>query len=126
MADEIFKTGDSSFSKYEGLLIRRDEARKEAFQYDQKYIRQFGDLILEVFEKKLECIRKKKTIEYCQIFINRGQAVDQAAVEMYLSGRKKSIKMNLVINIMQSGMLQNTQHSKQRHVRGIQFMNVLK
>ncbi len=95
MADEIFKTGDSSFSKYEGLLIRRDEVRKEAFQYDQKYIREFGDLILEVFEKKLECIRKKKTIEYCQIFINRGQAVDQAALQAYLKKELEAYEARL-------------------------------
>ena len=36
------------------------------------------------FEMKIECIRKKKSIEFCQAFINRGESVDQDALQEYL------------------------------------------
>ena len=84
MSDEIIRVSNSSYAKYEELLTRRDEVRKQAFQYERAYVREFGDLILQVFQMKLECIRKKKTIEYCQVFINRGQSVDQNALQEYL------------------------------------------
>ena len=84
MSDELIRAGNSSFSKYEALLLRRDEVRKDAFRYDRAYVREFGELILKLFEKKLECIRKKKTIEYCQMYANRGESVDQAKLQQYL------------------------------------------
>ncbi len=84
MREEIIRVSNSSYTKYEELLTRRDEVRKQAFQYERAYVREFGDLILQVFQMKLECIRKKKTIEYCQVFINRGQSVDQNALQEYL------------------------------------------
>ncbi|MCR5502756.1 MAG: hypothetical protein K6F53_07090 [Lachnospiraceae bacterium] len=84
MSDGIIKTGNASYTKYEELLARRDDVRKQAFQYERAYVREFGDLILQVFEMKLECIRKKKTIGYCQTFINRGESVDQDALQEYL------------------------------------------
>ena len=76
MSEDIIRKNNSAYAKYEELLLRRDELKKEAFQMEQAYIREFGDLILEVFRKKLECIRKKKTIEYCRTFINHGENVD--------------------------------------------------
>ena len=64
MSDEIIRVKNSAYSRYEELLLRRDELRKEAFQLERQYVRTFGDLILQVFEKKIECIRKNKTIEF--------------------------------------------------------------
>lgn len=85
MKDEITRSGSSSYAKYEEALMRRDEVRKTAFQYERAYVREFGDLILQVFRMKIECIRKKKTIEYCQIFANRGETVDRKALQEYLA-----------------------------------------
>ncbi len=64
--------------------MRRDAIKKEAFQYERAYVREFGDLILEIFQMKLECIRKKKTIEFCQAAANHGNTVDQNQLQEYL------------------------------------------
>ncbi|MBO4902098.1 MAG: hypothetical protein J5518_04840 [Lachnospiraceae bacterium] len=85
MSDPIVRVTNTSYSRYEELLMRRDEVKKQAFQYERAYVREFGELILEVFQMKLECIRKKKTIEFCQIFANRGEAVDQEKLQEYLA-----------------------------------------
>lgn len=95
MSDEIIKLSNSSYSKYEELLTRRDEVRKQAFQYERAYVREFGDLILQIFQIKVECIRKKKTIEYCQVYINRGQSVDQDALQKHLQKELEGYQIQL-------------------------------
>lgn len=82
--DEIIRVKNVSYDRYEELLLRRDALRKEAFQYERAYVREFGDLILEIFQLKLECIRKKKTIEFCQAAANHGQPVDQEKLQKHL------------------------------------------
>ena len=82
--EEMIRVKNVSYDRYEELLMRRDAVKKEAFQYERAYIREFGDLILEVFQMKLECIRKKKTIEYCQAAVNHGKTVDQSQLQEYL------------------------------------------
>ena len=95
MDDGIIRMGNSSYAKYEELLMRRDDVRKQAFQHERAYVREFGELILQVFRMKLECIRKKKTIEYCQAFINRGQSVDQNALQEYLRKEMEEYRARL-------------------------------
>ena len=82
--EEMIRVKNVSYDRYEELLMRRDAVKKEAFQYERAYIREFGDLILEVFQMRLECIRKKKTIEYCQAAVNHGKTVDQSQLQEYL------------------------------------------
>lgn len=82
--DEIIRVKNSSYGKYEELLIRRDNLIKESFQLEMDYMREFGDEILKLFELKLTCIRKKKTITYCQAIANRGEAINQNELQDYL------------------------------------------
>lgn len=84
MGDAIIKVKNSSYARYEELLLKRDDVKKKAFQYGMEYNRTFGELILKVFEKKVEGIRKKKTLEYCQTFKNHGKNVDMAGLQTYL------------------------------------------
>ncbi len=95
MSKEIIRVGNSSYAKYEEVLIRRDEMKKKAFQYERAYVREFGDLILEVFQMKLESIRKKKTIEFCMAYANRGQSVDQNALQEYLASELAEYRAQL-------------------------------
>ncbi len=84
MGNEIIRVRNASYSKYEELLIHREDLRKQAYQYERAYEREFGDLILELFNIRLKCIRKKMTIEFCQVFVNRGESVDQDALQEHL------------------------------------------
>ena len=95
MSRELIKVTNTSYTRYEELLIKRDDARKTAFIREQAYIREFGNLILEVFRMKMDCIRKKKTIEYCQVFANRGDAVDQNALQEYLAAELATYQKQL-------------------------------
>ena len=93
--NEMIWTESVKQDKYVALVKERDKLRKEAFQWRQEYIRVFGAQILAVFEKKLECIKKKKMIAYCQAAINRGEAIDQTALQAYLAKEMKEYRRQL-------------------------------
>ena len=84
MSDDLIRVKNASYARYEELLLQRDAVKKEAFQHEREYVRVFGDLILQIFRMKMDCICKKKAIEYCRVFLNRGEAVDPAALQEYL------------------------------------------
>ena len=93
--NEMIWTSSVKQDKYVELVKERDRLRKEAFQLRQEYIRVFGEQILKVFEKKIECIRKKKMIAYCQAAINHGEAIDQTALQAYLAKEMKEYQKQL-------------------------------
>lgn len=62
--------------EYEELLARRDQLSKEAASLLISYTAEFGDLIRENFELKVECIKTKKMISYCRRRLNRGLKID--------------------------------------------------
>ena len=93
--NELIKIKNSSYARYEELLLTRDNLQKEAFQYERAYVREFGDMILDIFRKKIECIRKKKTIEYCQAAANHGRAIDQEQLQEYLRKEMEALRKQL-------------------------------
>ena len=93
--DEIIKSTDNRYSEYETLLFLRDKLRKEAYAWKNRYLAEFGNLITAVFEQKIACIKKKKTISFCQMAVNRGKPVDQAELQNYLSQEMKEYNRKL-------------------------------
>ena len=82
--NEIVKGKNRAYARYEETLLRRDSLRKEAELLHLRYIRQFGDLIERAFRLKVECIRKKKMIAYCQQRANKGERINAAALDNYI------------------------------------------
>jgi len=107
---EIIKVKNTSYARYEELLMQRDNLKKEAFIMQRNYVAEFGDLILEVFEKKLECIRKKKTIEYAQTAINRGKTVSQEELQSYLERELAEFRQQL------NDMILDNESAKKREI----------
>lgn len=81
---EIIKSRDSKYEEYERLLLERDQVLKDAEQNWINYINEFGHLIAEAFEEKIECIKMKKTIAFYQNAINRGKKVNQSELNEHL------------------------------------------
>ena len=81
---EVVIQKDERLAKYEDLLIKRDILKKEAGSYMTAYICEFGQLITEVFEAEVECIRKKKSIAFCQTAVNRGEKPDAAELDAFV------------------------------------------
>ena len=81
---ELIKSGDTQYEEYENLLLERDQLQKEAGQVWTAYVIEFGQLISDVYEEQLECVKCKKTIAYYQNAINHGGIIDQDAMQAYL------------------------------------------
>ncbi|RKM56741.1 hypothetical protein D6856_14690 [Butyrivibrio sp. XB500-5] len=79
--DEIFGIKRDSYDMYEELLLKRDQLEREASSIRISYMKEFGDLITEDYNLKIECIKKKKTIAYCQQSINKGQVLDMQVID---------------------------------------------
>lgn len=52
------------YSEYEELLLKRDRMYIDGDSFQIEYNREFGNLITENYELKIECIRRKKTIRF--------------------------------------------------------------
>ena len=75
---------NENYQQYEKLLFERDKYKKQAGEYLRDYIREFGELLTEVFRKKISCIEKKKMINYCQQRLNRNEMIDVQAMSEYI------------------------------------------
>lgn len=73
---KVVREKDKKIEEYEELLVRRDQLFKEAGSILTAYTKEFGDLITANFELKVDCIKKKKVIAYCQKMINKGLSID--------------------------------------------------
>lgn len=107
---EIVKVSEEKYERYKYLLLRKDAIKKEAFVYEQEYIRQFGDLIAECFEMKIECIKKKKIITYIQRIINNGGKPNQNDIDNYINNCMKEYDKQL------KAILQSNEDAKKAEV----------
>ena len=81
---EILKVGGSAYDRYEELLLEKSALRKECFLLEQEYTRVFGEDILTLYRMQIECVKKKKTIEFCQRAVNRGEEPDEKELQAFL------------------------------------------
>ena len=68
------------FDEYTELLFKRDTLEKEAGSILIAYTKRFGEKLADNFRLKIECIKKKKMLAYCQTCINSGRKIDVAVM----------------------------------------------
>ncbi|MCF0136702.1 MAG: hypothetical protein HUJ69_09850 [Lachnospiraceae bacterium] len=81
---EIICVANGDYERYEELLLQRDQLEKEAYRHQLAYTREFGDLAIECFQLKIDCIALKKSIAFCIAAKNRGEKPDLAALSELL------------------------------------------
>ena len=86
---------NENYHQYEKLLFERDKYKKQAGEYLREYIREFGELLTDVFRKKISCIEKKKMITYCQQRLNKGEAIDAQAMNEYIMNEMEEYNIQL-------------------------------
>lgn len=89
------KAENTQYDQYEELLLERDRVRKEAGQVWTVYVKTFGQLMTNVFEEKVACIRQKKLIGYYQAAANRGEAIDAGALDRKLEQEMSAYQAEL-------------------------------
>ncbi len=78
---DLLENNNRGVAEYEELLLRRDQLIRECGSYMTAYTQEFGDMLTSIFEFKVECIKKKKTISYCRRRMNRGLTIDTAKMQ---------------------------------------------
>ena len=86
---------NTSYAQYEELLLERDRLAKEAGQIWTVYVQTFGQLMTDIFEEKVACIRQKKLIAHYQTAANRGEPIDAEALEKKLEQEMASYQAEL-------------------------------
>lgn len=92
---ELIPINDDRYDEYETLLLERDQILKEAGQIWTGYLKNFGKLLTDIYEMKIDCIKCKKTIAYYQNAINHGGVVDADAMQDYLKNEMAGYYANL-------------------------------
>ena len=80
----IITTTDSQYDEYKSLILKRDDLKKKAFQYQEDYYREFGYLLKESFTLKVECIALKKKISYCQMCVNQNKKIISSDLDAHI------------------------------------------
>ncbi len=89
---ELLKVDRGDYGRYEELLLKKSALRKECFQLEQEYIRVFGEKILRLNKLQIDCAKKKKTIEFCQRAVNRGEEPDEAALREFIRRETRELQ----------------------------------
>jgi len=92
---EIIKIKNASYGRYEELLLRLDSLKKEGYQLEIEYSSVFGEMIIAVFQEQIKCVKKKKTIEFCQAAANRGRSVNQTELREFIEKETEKFRDNL-------------------------------
>ena len=89
---EIVNLNQSAYDRYEELLLRKSALRKECFLLEQEYTRAFGEAILKLYRLQIECAKKKKTIEFCQMSVNRGEEPDEQKLQEFILKETRELR----------------------------------
>ena len=92
---EIIRIQNGDYDRYAELLFRKNDVKKECLHLEQEYARVFGELIIAVFKKKVECAKKKKTIEFCQVSLNRGELPDESDLRDFIQKETAALQNHL-------------------------------
>lgn len=116
---DLVKTENTLYTRYEELLIRHDVLKKESFHYQMAYIREFGDLMNQVFEARIKCIENKKIIAYCQRKMNRGEKISQEELNRFIDTTMAEYYDQLRSMLERSKSLLNNNHVSELTFRRI-------
>ena len=89
----IAPNGD--YTRYEELMLQKEELEKEADYCQIAYIREFGELITKAFELKVDCIALKKEIALYIAAKNSGKTVTAQEVAEYLKKHMTAYRQEL-------------------------------
>lgn len=92
---QLIRITGGDYSQYEELLLRRDELEKEAEHILLEYTRIFGNITIEAFKLKIDCIALKKSISYCIMAKNKGEAVDPEKLQEFIARRMAAYQAEL-------------------------------
>lgn len=92
---ELIKIKDPKLQEYEDLVLRKEMILDESNMALTNYISFFGKYQIKVLNLKIDCIKYKKMIEYCQIRSNKNKKILKNELERYIEDELVFYKENL-------------------------------
>lgn len=92
---QIIRIKNASYERYEELLLKKERLLKEAEGYRIAYESLFGVLNSEAYEAKIECIKKKKIVSYCQNMMEIGSEIIRKELDEFVDKSMKDYKDTL-------------------------------
>jgi len=80
----IIKVKSASYKRYEELLLKKDSLLKEAHNYQMLYEHYFDELIREVQQTRLDCVRKRKILSYCKSRTVQGLSIVKESLDEFV------------------------------------------
>lgn len=92
---------DVILDEYKKLVFKREKLRKEAQIYWIGYIKAFGELIEKECALKIECVKLKKTIAFCQARQNREENIIAAELDSYIESLMKDYydELQMIVDV---------------------------
>lgn len=92
---------DVILDEYKKLVFKREKLRKEAQIYWIGYIKAFGELIEKECALKIECVKLKKTIAFCQARQNREEIIVAAELDSYIESLMKDYydELQMIVDV---------------------------
>ena len=88
----VIKVKNISYQRYEELLLKKEALKKEAEQYQIKYNEIFNVLNNDTYEARMECVRKRKIVSYCQSMIDLGSLIYRKDLDSFVDQAMKEYK----------------------------------
>ena len=120
--NELIHVTNSEYSKYESLLMQRDDYEKQARCSLTGYIHEFGEEENQLFAQQIKCIELKKSITICQVCVNLGEPIDQDAMKKMIDKEMKKYKKKLRDMINESKACRKLNYSSRRVVMEVKKM----
>lgn len=89
VVQDLIKVKSSSYLRYEELLLKKEQLKKEAAKYGFLYEQMFDSLSKEVDAYRLDCVKKRKIISYCRSVLSSGSTIKQKELDDFV---EKAIK----------------------------------
>ena len=81
---DLIKIKSSSYLRYEELLLKKEQLRKEAAKYGLLYEQAFDSISKEVAAYRLDCVKKRKIISYCRSVLSSGSIIKQKELDIFI------------------------------------------
>lgn len=92
---QIIRIKNATYERYEELLLKKERLLKEAEGYRIAYERTFGVLNSETYEAKIECVKKRKIVSYCQNMIEIGSTIVKKELDEFVDKSMQDYKDTL-------------------------------
>lgn len=80
----LIKIKSASYKRYEELLYKKEALLKKAQEYRRQYEQIFDALTKEVYETRMDCVKKRKILSYCKSIAGQGKIIIKSNLDIFI------------------------------------------